>query len=150
MRAAEPHVGMTVSPPSAPPAEGAEGVDLTVMDCLLTESGENAECSPRKHGNKRLVVGVGINDANYVVKKFTKVNGKQTLVSFCPYYVRWHEMLQRCYSPNVRSNCCLGHEVCPEWLRFSNFRAWMAQYDGVWEGRDLDKTILNRRNTVCE
>ena len=54
-------------------------------------------------GNKRLVCGVGVMDADYVVEvKETVgyVNGKrkQKLVWKCPFYQTWKSMLVRGYS----------------------------------------------------
>lgn len=50
----------------------------------------------------KLVYGVGINDADYVVqrKETIEVNGvrKRRLVWVCPYYQVWRTMLRRCYS----------------------------------------------------
>lgn len=41
----------------------------------------------------RLVHGIGVNDADYVVQP--SVNGKTI---WCPFYQRWKCILQRCYS----------------------------------------------------
>jgi len=88
-------------------------------------------------GQRKLVYGVGINDANYVVTAV--LNGKQIR---CTYYSTWKNMLERCYSekyhishPTYRS--CF---VCKEWQVFSIFRAWMIQQD--WNDKQLDKYIL--------
>lgn len=102
---------------------------------------------------KRLVVGVGINDAEYrIVRKetYSTADGirKQRTVWFCPFYARWSRMLERCYydktipsRPTYR-DC----SVCEEWLTFSNFRGWMEKQD--WEGKQLDKDILFIGNKV--
>ena len=60
--------------------------------------------------SKKLVYGVGINDADYVVKKFETigyVNGKikRKLVWICPYYSAWTSMLVRCYSTKYQDRC---------------------------------------------
>ena len=102
---------------------------------------------------KKLVYGVGINDADYVVRVNETIcyeNGKQKLrlVWLCPFYGRWLNMLARCYSTNFKQKsptyegCC----VCEEWLTFSNFKAWMEVQD--WEGKQLDKDILVPGNKV--
>lgn len=89
---------------------------------------------------KRLVYGVGVNDADYCVVIRDRVAGT---CETCPYYDRWHSMLRRCYSKNALErnptyeNCI----VCDEWLYFMNFKRWMEKQD--WEGKDLDKDILN-------
>ena len=92
---------------------------------------------------KRLVFGVGINDADYVV--CPSINGKQVK---CSFYAKWKGMLGRCYSKKE-------HEIKPtykdctvveEWKRFSNFKAWMIKQD--WKDKELDKDILVPDNKV--
>ena len=81
---------------------------------------------------KKLVQGVGINDAGYVVQKNKYWIGedgkrKQKQVEICPYYKKWKAMLERCNSKNYHKKqptyigCC----VSEEWLTFSNFKRWM-------------------------
>lgn len=84
---------------------------------------------------RRIVYGVGINDADYVVKD-------------CLYYRRWKDTLRRCYSPNyhVKNPSYIGCIVGKEWHRFSNFKQWMMTQD--WEGKELDKDILCPGNKV--
>lgn len=101
----------------------------------------------------KLICGVGTNDAGYSTKKMQNlgiVNGKrkQKLAWFCPYYSRWKNMLQRCYSEDYHQKhpTYIGCTVCEEWLLFSNFKAWMETQD--WEGKDLDKDILFPGNKV--
>ena len=85
----------------------------------------------------KLVCGVGINDADYVVQPL--VGGKQVC---CPYYRTWKNMLKRCYHKSYQE----GHKsytdctVCEEWLTFSKFKSWMEKQD--WKGKELDKDIL--------
>ena len=106
----------------------------------------------RKLGAPKLVYGVGINDADYVVERreTIEVNGvrKRTLVWWCPYYRVWKDMLTRCYSAKnqERLPTYKGCSVSEEWLRFSNFRRWMEEQD--WEGMHLDKDILFKGNKV--
>jgi len=101
---------------------------------------------------KKLVYGVGINDAEYVTQKWEtiEVNGKikQRLVWYCPYYRVWRNMLKRCYSDKYQESqpTYRGCSVSEEWLRFSNFRAWMECQD--WEGMQLDKDLLFSGNKV--
>lgn len=100
----------------------------------------------------KLVCGVGINDADYVVQKWEtiEVNGKrkQKLVWICPYYRVWHSMLNRCYSSKFqeRQPTYKGCSVSEEWLTFSNFRRWMERQD--FEGMHLDKDLLFAGNKV--
>lgn len=83
----------------------------------------------------KLVYGVGINDADYVVRH-------------CPFYKRWKMLLMRCYSEREQEKkpYYKGCKVCEEWLTFSNFRAWMLSQD--WEGKELDKDIITPGNKL--
>lgn len=106
-----------------------------------------------KLSKPRLVYGVGINDADYVVKKWEEIGyvdgkRKQKLIWCCPYYQVWTEMLKRCYSPKYqdRQPTYKGCSVSEEWLKFSNFKRWMEQQD--WEGMQLDKDLLFEGNKV--
>ena len=91
----------------------------------------------------KLVFGVAINDADYIVQPV--VNGKKTS---CKIYRCWMNMLKRSYSKEFHkknptySDC----SVCDEWLTFSNFKAWMERQD--WEGKDMDKDLLKRGNKI--
>lgn len=93
--------------------------------------------------NKKLVYGVGVNDADYVV--CPSVNGKQVM---CPFYMVWKSMLERCYSPKLQAkrSTYVGCIVCEEWLTFSNFKAWMETQD--WHGKEPDKDILFVGNKI--
>ena len=93
-----------------------------------------------------MVYGVGINDADYHVQKFIKTNGSNTQVWCCPFYLKWRNMLKRCYSIGHLDATYEGCSVCDEWLIFSNFKSWMEQQD--WEGKHLDKDLLVEGNKV--
>lgn len=101
---------------------------------------------------KRLVCGVGVNDADYVVVKYeiTDIGGKQKRKRawICPYYQTWKSMLERCFSTKFqeRNQTYKGCSVSEEWLTFSNFRSWMEKQD--WEARQLDKDLLFEGNKV--
>lgn len=106
-----------------------------------------------KLGTQKLVYGVGINDADYVVMKretIRYVNGKrkQRLVWVCPYYRTWKGMLERCYSDKYQEThpTYIGCSVSEDWWRFSNFRSWMEKQD--FEGNQLDKDLLFEGNKV--
>ncbi len=90
-------------------------------------------------GQRRLVHGVGVNDANY------NVHGKE---GRCPFYTKWYDMLKRCYSSRFHKQypSYIGCSVCPEWCYFSKFRFWMENQK--WEGMELDKDILVKGNRV--
>ena len=86
---------------------------------------------------ERLVYGVGVNDADYVVK--STIDGKQVE---CKAYSSWRSMLARCYSNKWHHMypTYIGVKVCDEWLSFMTFRNWWVenQVDG-WQ---LDKDLL--------
>lgn len=94
-----------------------------------------------KNGYK-LVFGVGINDADYSVQPRIGNQPK------CPFYVKWHDMLKRCYYKKFQVSCpsYLGCSVVSEWLLFSNFKAWMENQN--WEGNALDKDLLFPGNKI--
>lgn len=96
---------------------------------------------------KKLVYGVGINDADYAVQKLETINyidgkRKQKKVWVCPYYRAWTSMLSRCYSTKLqeRSPTYKGCTVSDDWHTFSNFKNWMQKQD--FEGMQLDKDLL--------
>lgn len=101
----------------------------------------------------KLVHGVGVNDAGYVVKVWETigyVNGKRKrkLVWECPYYRVWGSMLARCYSAKCQDRypTYKGCSVSDDWLTFSNFKSWMEKQP--WEGSQLDKDLLFEGNKV--
>jgi hypothetical protein len=87
--------------------------------------------------NKKLVFGVGVNDADYTVNP--TIDGERHP---CPYYVRWHSRLKLCYHPLTQAlqPSYKGCKVCDEWLVFSKFKAWMESQN--WYGLELDKDLL--------
>lgn len=104
-------------------------------------------------GTQKLVLGVGFNDADYVVQKWETVgyvNGKRKRkrVWECPYYQTWMNMLNRCYSSKYqeRMPTYKGCSVSEDWLRFSNFRGWMECQD--FKDKQLDKDLLFEGNKV--
>lgn len=93
----------------------------------------------------KLVHGVGINDADYYVRHEV-MEGVKKVIWTCPFYVRWLNMLTRCYYDRYQDKfpSYKGCFVCKEWFRFSIFKAWMETQD--WEGKELDKDLLIRGN----
>jgi len=93
---------------------------------------------------RKLVFGVGINDADYTTQ-YKNDEGKSVS---CPYYRRWASILTRCYSKNHQAKyptyigCCISLE----WIKFSNFKAWMIKQE--WRGLDLDKDLLYQDNKM--
>lgn len=100
----------------------------------------------------KLVHGVGINDADYVVQKFETIieNGKRNrkLIWICPFYQAWINMLNRCYSIKFQDKrpTYRGCSVSEEWLTFSVFKNWMEKQD--WQDKQLDKDLLFDGNKV--
>lgn len=105
-----------------------------------------------KLGTQKLVYGIGINDADYVVQRNETiiVNGKRKLklVWICPYYQAWKNMLNRCYSTKAqeRRPTYVDCIVSGEWLAFSVFKNWMEKQ--VWQDNQLDKDLLCEGNKV--
>lgn len=97
---------------------------------------------------RRLVYGVGVNDADYRVQNFTVVDGKNVQTWCCPYYQTWLNMIKRGYSKRRKSLFPTYRDVtvCEEWHSFMNFRKWMIQQD--WKGNHLDKDIIVTGNKV--
>lgn len=103
---------------------------------------------------KKLVFGVGVNDADYPVEIKIEVgkgpNGKRRRKTIwsCPFYVKWKQMLERCYSVKFQNKqpTYVGCLVIDEWLTFSNFKSWMEKQD--WQDKDLDKDILVNGNRI--
>lgn len=102
---------------------------------------------------KRLIYGVGNNNADYVVDKREEagyVDGKRKRkqVWVCPYYKTWRGVLERCYSEKWQEQkpTYAGCTVAEDWLTFSNFRKWMVEQD--WEGKQIDKDLLFEGNKV--
>ena len=93
---------------------------------------------------RKLVHGIGVNDADYITSMFDS-NGKELK---CPYYRKWLAIFERCYSPrfHVRQPCYKDCTVCEGWFLFSNFKRWMQNQD--WQGKDLDKDIINYGNKI--
>lgn len=94
---------------------------------------------PKVMSKRTMIYGIGINDADYLVKP--RIEGTNKRMS-CPFYLRWKEMLRRCYSEkeHLRNPTYKDCEVVEEWKYFSNFKSWMENQD--WEGKHLDKDIL--------
>lgn len=92
---------------------------------------------------KKLVFGVGINDADYVVQP--TIDGKQKV---CKIYKTWQGMVERCYSPKYleKNQTYMGCSVAEEWHSFMCFRGWMLAQD--FEEKQLDKDLLVPGNKV--
>lgn len=93
---------------------------------------------------KRLIQGVGINDADYLVS----IKGEDGRETICPYYRAWTGMIVRCYSEKeqLRYPSYKDCTMIPEWLYFSEFKKWMESQD--WLGKQLDKDLLVKDNKL--
>lgn len=94
-------------------------------------------------GYRKIIFGIGINDADYDISKSVKVaEGKWRIVWTCPYYNKWRGVLERCFCPKLKVKRPTYTDVtcCKEWLTFSNFKSWMETQD--WQGKHLDKDII--------
>lgn len=101
--------------------------------------------------SKKKIFGVGINDASYKVTIHAEIEGKVKQIGVCPFYQRWRNMLMRCYCESYLKKypTYQGCTVCPEWLTFSNFRAWMETQE--WDkqgGTALDKDLILEGNKI--
>jgi hypothetical protein len=92
-----------------------------------------------KYAKGLLKYGVGFNDLACEIDYVSRD---------CPYYLRWHDLLRRCYHKKslIKHPTYKEVVVCEEWLTFSNFKYWMEKQ--VWEDKHLDKDILVRGNKV--
>lgn len=65
-------------------------------------------------------------------------------------YIRWHDMLVRCYNEKFHGRQPRYKEctVCAEWLNYSNFKVWYDQHKVCGIKLDLDKDILFKGNSV--
>ena len=93
---------------------------------------------------KKLIYGVGINDADYTVD--TNSGGKRKK---CKAYTAWTSMLCRCYSDKYQQQfpSYKGCSVCDEWRLFSNFKKWFYAQPGN-ETYVLDKDLLVAENKI--
>jgi len=97
---------------------------------------------------RKLVYGVGINDADYAITENIVVDGKNIQMWICPFYRRWKSMLGRCYGqkPLSKNPSYNGCYVLPQWHYFMTFRSWMEKQD--WQGKELDKDLLVPGNKI--
>ena len=67
-------------------------------------------------------------------------------------YIRWSDMLLRCYSEKFHSHQpnYIGCTVAEEWHNYANFKKWAEEnfYQVDNEQMELDKDILKKGNTV--
>jgi len=65
-----------------------------------------------------------------------------------PAYMKWRQMLARCYSSKYHANnpAYIGCSVSDEWLNFQNFAAWFEVNNRV--GLHLDKDLIIPSNKI--
>ena len=76
--------------------------------------------------------------------------GSENVDCTCESYLRWHDMLSRCYNAKFheRQPQYKGCKVCVEWLNYMNFKVWYDSHK-YGDGRlDVDKDILFKGNKV--
>ena len=96
------------------------------------------------YNRTKRVLGLGINDADYVTQTYEVVGGVRKKLWSCPYYMRWYDMLKRVTgraNPRGSNNSYEGVAISEEWKTFSKFKDWMEQQD--WEDKHLDKDLLS-------
>lgn len=96
------------------------------------KGGRCRKCVSQDIRNRHFVYGVGINDVDEKTR------------TTC--YRIWKSILGRCYSKHCQTKnpTYKGCSVCPEWLKYSNFKTWFD--NNYIAGYDIDKDILYRGN----
>ncbi|MEE7538861.1 hypothetical protein G8O18_14105 [Enterobacter kobei] len=92
----------------------------------------------KPHKRNKLVQGVGINDADYMIVAMTSA-GRWTF----PLYRKWHSMMTRAYSHKMHDKCptydhCI---VDVQWHSFMTFRKWAIE-NGWRYDLELDKDLI--------
>ncbi|ATS93608.1 hypothetical protein P1A145kb_p208 [Pectobacterium phage DU_PP_I] len=111
----------------------------------------------------KTVRNFGVVDVDFDVVKWEYVNGKQKVIWTHPAYVKWKNMIERCYGPPMkgRKNRYAGVRVEERWRSFSAFCSWFDLYysdgydvldkdligDGTVYGPDTCCLIPNKLNT---
>jgi hypothetical protein len=89
------------------------------------------------------IYGVAINDADYNVTKSYIDDSGTKIVTTCPIYTVWKNMLTRVYSKGYHQKNPQYAEVSvhQDWLSFMVFRAWALERH--FEGSVLDKDLYD-------
>lgn len=97
---------------------------------------------------KKLIYGVALNDADYIVTKSKDIDGKSVKTWRCDYYYTWLNVLKRCLSESFKrkNEAYKDCSICDEWLVFSNFKSWMENQN--WKGKHLDKDLLSNGSKI--
>lgn len=97
----------------------------------------------------KLVYGWGVNDVDYDVHRYEVIDGEKKCVWFCPYYQKWHSILQRCLCLKYqeRQPTYKGCTVSEEWKHLSDFIKWVDfQPNKDWQECESDKDFLAQGN----
>lgn len=89
----------------------------------------------------------GIVDVDHPVIKWVYIDGKQVITWKDPAYVKWKNMIERCYGPTMkgRASRYVGVTVDDRWRSLSSFSAWFDSQHT--KGCDvLDKDLLGSGN----
>ena len=97
---------------------------------------KKVRASERTINRRKLVYGVGVNDAWYFTYR-TKGGEK----SWCQVYQRWVGIISRAYSEKMKATNSTYREctVCEKWLTFSVFAKWHDK--NYTSGMHIDKDI---------
>ena len=65
-------------------------------------------------------------------------------------YIRWYNMIQRCYNRNVQrmKPYYKGKTVCEEWHNYQNFKIWYDEHFIPGSKVDLDKDLLCKKSNT--
>ena len=88
---------------------------------------------------KRLIYGVGVNDADYPISQYGVIEGKRKQVWMCPFYQSWLNMFKRVHSKKIHNTYDTA-TIREEWRVFSVYKTWMEKQH--WQGNELDKDVL--------
>lgn len=91
----------------------------------------------------KTVRNFGVVDVDFNVVRWEYVDGKQKVIWSDPAYVKWRNMIERCYGPPMkgRKNRYHGVKVDDRWRNFSAFYSWFYLYSS--DRRDvLDKDLI--------
>lgn len=97
----------------------------------------------------KLILGIGINDADYKISTSIRVGGRLKQIWICPVYRAWTSMLRRCYSKLEISRYPTyeGCSVDKSWHSFSSFKEWIVNQPTKVDWI-LDKDILVIGNKI--
>jgi len=113
------------------------------MKNMKTKSDWMRNEMPSTRKRNSLVLGFGINDADYVVDP-----AKKSGIGVCPAYHAWLRMIIRCHSKAFlkKNHTYFNASVCDDWRYFMKFREWW--HSNVVDDWEIDKDLLIIGNRV--